>query len=65
MLLGEREQALARLRRAVEGITIIRGFRKTRTTTACVLIPNTSASWKKFGSTGNNTNTLSECRNVR
>jgi hypothetical protein len=30
-----------------------------------VVIPNTSASWKKFGSTGNNTNRLSECRNVR
>jgi hypothetical protein len=47
------------------GITIIRGFRKTSTTTAYVVIPNTSASWKKCGSTGNNTNRCLEFRNVR
>ena len=38
--------------------TIMRGFRKTRTTIAYVVIPNISASWKKFGSTGNGTNSF-------
>src|ERR1700680_64190 len=47
------------------GITIIRGFRKTRTTTAYVVIANTSALWKKCGGTGNSISGRLGCRNVR
>jgi hypothetical protein len=65
-LLGEREQALAWLRRAVEiGNHNDPRFQKDKTAIACAVIPNASASWKKCGATGKSTNGRLGCGNVR